>query len=330
MEVIIRLPHANQESTQKVLKGQSEAMTTRHKEHLLDRAAMLVMRTVLAVQPKLEFRPEARPEFDTLMEKTTAAEGVTYDVETIGVVDGWWCRPKQSADDSAVLYFHGGAYVLGSAAAYRNFVGQIAARARVAIFIADYGLAPERPFPAAVNETVAVYRGLAASGLSKLAIAGDSAGGGLALALLQFVTSAAKDWTVPKPLAAVVMSPWTDLALTGESIEARAKYDPMLTRDALSQADQLYLGNEDRLNPKASPLYGEVTGLPPVLFHVGEDEILLDDSRRFANRIEAAGGIAQLHIWEGMTHVFPSNLSLQAAKDALDDIGAFLQQQFHF
>ena len=304
-------------------------MTTHHEEHLLDRAAMLAMRAQLAVQAKLQFGPEACPDFDSLMEKTPAAEGVTYDVATIGGVAGWWCRPQHPVDDCAIIYFHGGAYVLGSAAAYRNLVGQIAARAKVAIFIADYGLAPEHPFPAAVNEGAAIYRGLAASGMSKLVIAGDSAGGGLALALLQSVTSAANDETVPKPLAAVVMSLWADLALTGESMETRAESDPILTRDALNQAAQLYLGNQDRHDPKASPLYGEVTGLPPVMFHVGEDEILLDDSRRFANRIEAAGGVAQLHIWEGMTHVFPSNVSLQAAKDALDEIGAFLRQQFN-
>ena len=304
-------------------------MTTHHEEHLLDRAAMLAMRALLAVQPKLQFKPEARPDFDSLMEKTPSAEGVTYDVATIGGVAGWWCRPQHPVDDCAVVYFHGGAYVLGSAGAYRNFVGQIAARANVAIFIADYGLAPEHPFPAAVNEAASVYRGLTASGLSKLVIAGDSAGGGLALALLRLVTSAASDETVPKPLAAVVMSLWADLALTGESMETRAESDPILTRDALNQAAQLYLGNKDRHDPKASPLYGEVTGLPPVMFHVGEDEILLDDSRRFANRIEAAGGVAQLHIWEGMTHVFPSTVSLQAAKGALDEIGAFLRQQFH-
>jgi acetyl esterase/lipase len=304
-------------------------MTTHHEEHLLDRAAMLAMRALLAVQPKLQFKPEARPDFDRLMEKTPSAEGVTYDVATIGGVAGWWCRPQHPVDDCAVVYFHGGAWVLGSAGAYRNLVGLIAARAKVAIFIADYGLAPEHPFPAAVNEAAAIYRGLAASGMSKLVIAGDSAGGGLALALLQSVSSAANDETVPKPLAAVVMSLWADLALTGESMETRAESDPILTRDALNQAAQLYLGNKDRHDPKASPLYGEVTGLPPVMFHVGEDEILLDDSRRFANRIEAAGGVAQLHIWEGMTHVFPSNVSLQAAKDALDEIGAFLRQQFN-
>ena len=304
-------------------------MTTHHEEHLLDRAAMLAMRALLAVQPKLQFGPEARPDFDSLMEKTPAVEGVTYEVSTIAGVAGWWCRPQHPVDDCAIIYFHGGAYVLGSAAAYRNLVGQIAARAKVAIFIADYGLAPEHPFPAAVNEAAAIYRGLAASGMSKLVIAGDSAGGGLALALLQSVSSAANDETMPKPLAAVVMSLWADLALTGESMETRAESDPILTRDALNQAAQLYLGNKDRHDPKASPLYGEVTGLPPVMFHVGEDEILLDDSRRFANRIEAAGGVAQLHIWEGMTHVFPSNVSLQAAKDALDEIGAFLRQQFN-
>jgi acetyl esterase/lipase len=304
-------------------------MTTHHEEHLLDRAAMLAMRAQLAVQAKLQFGPEARPDFDSLMEKTPAVEGVTYEVSTIAGVAGWWCRPQHPVDDCAIIYFHGGAYVLGSAAAYRNLVGQIAARAKVAIFIADYGLAPEHPFPAAVNEAAAIYRGLAASGMSKLVIAGDSAGGGLALALLQSVSSAANDETVPKPLAAVVMSLWADLALTGESMETRAESDPILTRDALNQAAQLYLGNKDRHDPKASPLYGEVTGLPPVMFHVGEDEILLDDSRRFANRIEAAGGVAQLHIWEGMTHVFPSNVSLQAAKDALDEIGAFLRQQFN-
>jgi epsilon-lactone hydrolase len=291
-------------------EGRSEGMTTHHEVHLLDRAAMLAVRALLAVQPKLEFGPETRPDFDSLMERTPAAEGVTYDVATIGGVAGWWCRPQHPVDDCAVVYFHGGAYVLGSAAAYRNFVGQIAARAKVAIFIPDYSVAPEHPFPAAVNEAASVYRGLAASGLSKLVIAGDSAGGGLALALLLLVTSAVNDEPVPKPLAAVVMSPWADLALTGESMETRAKDDPMLTRDALNHAAQLYLGQEDRHDPKASPLYGEVTGLPPVMFHVGEDEILLDDSRRFANRIEAAGGDAQLHIWEGMTHVFPSNVAL--------------------
>jgi epsilon-lactone hydrolase len=303
-------------------------MTTHHKQHLLDRAAMLAMRAFLALQPKVLFGPEARPEFDRLLEATPEAEGVTCAAATVGGVAGWWCRPQRAIEGSAILYFHGGAYVLGSAAVYRKFVGQIAARAKTAIFIPDYGLAPERPFPAAINDAEAVYRGLAESGVSRLILAGDSAGGGLALALLLLVTAAASEGKLPKPLAAAVMSPWTDLALTGESITTRATSDPLLRRDALEQAARLYLGDAGRNDPRASPLYGEFLGLPPVLLHVGEDEILLDDAARFADQVEAAGGEAQLHVWEGMTHVFPSNLSLQAANDALKNIGTFLEAHF--
>lgn len=261
-------------------------MTTYHEEYLLDRAEMAVMRALLAVQPKLRFGPEARPDFDALTAKTPESTDVKYEAATLGGVAGWWCKPPQPIDGSAIAYFHGGAYVLGSAAAYRNFVGQIAVRANAAIFVAEYGLAPERKFPVAVEDADAVYRGLVNAGFSRIGIAGDSAGGGLALALLQLVTEAAEKGILPKPLAAVVMSPWADLALTGESILGRAKADPLLTREGLEDAAQLYLGDQDRRAPKTSPLYGDCAGLPPVLLHVSEDEILLDDSCRFASRVE--------------------------------------------
>jgi monoterpene epsilon-lactone hydrolase len=299
---------------------------TYHKEYQPDAAAMLALRAELAGQPALAFGPEARPGFDELMEKTPAADGVAYEAAAVGGVAGWWCKPEQAREDCAIVYFHGGAYVLGSAAAYRNFAGQIAVRAKAPIFIVDYHRAPERLFPAPVNDAEAVYRGLAASGFSKLAIAGDSAGGGLAVALLLLVTAASKDGSALLPACAAVMSPWTDLALTGISMVTRAKTDPMLTRDALERAAELYLGDHDRRDPRASPLYGDFTAVPPVLFQVGEDEILLDDSQRVAERIHAASGVAQLHIWEGMTHVFPSNLALQAAKEALDNTGSFLRR----
>lgn len=301
-------------------------MTTFHKEHLLDRAAMVLMRTMLAVQPKLQFVPDARPIFDELMEKTPEVPGVTYEAAEIARVAGWWCRPQQARQNSAIVYFHGGAYVLGSAKAYRNFVGQIADRAKMVAFVVDYSLAPERVFPAAVEDAKAVYLGLVAAGFSRLVIAGDSAGGGLALSLLLLTAEAARVGPSPKPCAAVVMSPWTDLALTGASMEDRASADPLLTPQVLRQAAQLYLGGHDRRDPQASPLYGNMDGLPPVLFHVGEDEVLLDDSRGFASRIEAVGGVAELHVWEGMTHVFASNLALQSAKDATAIIGEFLHR----
>ena len=221
-----------------------------------------------------------------------------------------------------LLYFHGGAYVLGSSAAYRHLVGQIATRARMPAFVTDYSLAPERPFPAAANDALAAYRGLAQLGYLRIALAGDSAGGGLALSLLAAVSRSAG---VPRPLGALALSPWTDLALTGASIEGRSRVDPMLRREALDGAAKLYLGNHDRRAPEASPMYGELSDLPPVQIHVGENEILLDDALRYAHRLEATGGEVAVHVWQGMTHVFPAGVgSLRAAGEALDLAGAFL------
>jgi acetyl esterase/lipase len=125
------------------------------------------------------------------------------------------------------------------------------------------------------------------------------------------------------------MSPWTDLALSGMSMETRAEADPLLTRESLASTARLYLGGHDPRDPLASPLYGDLAGLPPVRIHVGEDEVLLDDSVRYGERIESHGGTVQIHTWQGMIHVFPSNVALlHAAKEALDDIGNFLREQF--
>lgn len=280
--------------------------TTYHKEHPADHAAVLAMRAELRLYPALQFRPEAHPFFDALMAATPAAKGVVYEAATLGGIAGWWCWPEDAVDGAAILYLHGGAYVLGSATAYRNFAGQISERAKASTFIADYRLAPEDRFPSAVDDGFAVYRDLSRSGFSRLALAGDSAGGGLALVLLSIATAALRAGSVLRPAAAAVISPWTDLAVTGDSIEGQSNADPLLTREALEKAAGLYLGEHDRRGANASPLYGDLTGLPPILLHVGEDKILLDDSRRFAEKIEAAGGLAQLNVWQGMVHVFPS------------------------
>ncbi|MBY8829892.1 alpha/beta hydrolase [Hephaestia sp. CMS5P-6] len=288
------------------------------------------MRGLIALQPAPDLGPRGRPAFDDLMGRTPQAGGVTYEAAEVGGVPGWWCRPADAAPDAAILYLHGGAYAVGSAQAYRNFVGQIALRAQVAAFIPDYGLAPERPFPAATDDAGAVYRGLAAAGASKIAIAGDSAGGGLALAAAARASAATREGPAPRPLAVVAMSPWTDLALTGESMTTRGGHDPLLTHAALGQARNTYLGEADPRDPRASPLYGDLAGLPPVMLHVGEDEILLDDARRMADRIAAAGSPVELHVWQGMVHVFPANLALlRAAPDALDLVAAFLRPHLH-
>jgi len=213
---------------------------------------------------------------------------------------------------------------VGSALAYKHFVGQIAARAKVAAFIPEYGVAPERPFPVAVHDAQIAYQGLVGKGFARIALAGNSAGGGLALVLLSLAVARARKTGGPVPVGAVLISPWTDLALTGAGMQARAEADPLSTEQELAAAARLYLGDHDRRDPLASPLYGDLAGLPPVRIHVGEDEILLDDSIRFGERLEAAGGVCQVHTWQGMIHVFPIHFALLTAAKALDDICDFL------
>jgi acetyl esterase/lipase len=304
-------------------------MVINHPMHPPDRKTMAEMRRMVAPMKGSVTGPAAREMLDELMEKTPAAAGVTYEKAEVGGVPGWWCRPKDAVAEAAILYFHGGAYVAGSARSFQHFVGQVAVRAKLAAFVPEYSLAPEHPFPEAINEARAAYRGLAEQGVTKIALAGDSAGGGLALALLSRVTAKSRDGSTLRPIGAAVMSPWTDLTLSGSSMETRAEADPLLTKNSLASAARLYLGSYNPRDPCASPLYGHLAELPPVKIHVGDDEILLDDSLRYGERLEREGGTIQVHSWEGMIHVFPSNVEvLHAARVALDDIGAFLQQQF--
>jgi monoterpene epsilon-lactone hydrolase len=309
-----------------MLSQSNTANIVRHNQHFSDRIAMFAIRTIIKLQPAPDLGPRGRDAFDKLMTRTPKAAGVTYENATVGGISGCWCRPADARADAAILYLHGGAYVVGSAQAYRNFAGQIGVRARVPTFVADYSLAPERPFPAAVDDAEAAYRGLADAGFSKIAIAGDSAGGGLALVTTARMSETARRNSKAGPVAVVAISPWTDLAMTGTSITTRAKRDPVLKLAMLKSSQQFYLGQTDPKNPLASPLYADLAELPPVLLHVGEDEILLDDALRYADRVGQAP-LAEVHVWKGMTHVFPVNSGLlRAARDALDNIGAFLAQ----
>jgi acetyl esterase/lipase len=204
-------------------------------------------------------------------------------------------------------------YLFGTARAFRHFVGHLAARSGVPAFVADYRLAPEHPFPAAFDDARAVHRALAEQlGIGNVALVGDSAGGGLALSLLQHE---------PAALCGVLLSPWTDLALTGESIERRAAEDPLLTRAALEAGARQYLRGQDARDPRASPLYQPTRSTPPIQIHVGTAEILLDDARRLSSAEDV-----DVHLWEGMPHVFPRSVGLfEAARSALDVTGAFLR-----
>jgi monoterpene epsilon-lactone hydrolase len=283
----------------------------RHGLTAADRAAMAAFRARLVANPTAI----TRASYDAMLEQVPSAESVTYSEGDVGGVSGVWCVPSSKRSEAAMLYLHGGVFVYGTARAYRHFAGQIAAQSGVPAFVADYRRAPEHPFPAALDDAVAAYRGLAARyDARNVAIVGDSAGGGLALSLLQ---------EEPGARCGVLFSPWTDLALTGGSIENRASDDPQLSRAALDAGARQYLGDHDRRDPRASPLYGGPRGTPPIQIHVGTAEVLLDDSLRLG----AWDGV-EVHEWEGMPHVFPSAVGLfDAARAASGVVAAFLRAQ---
>jgi monoterpene epsilon-lactone hydrolase len=265
--------------------------------------------------------------FNDIMERVAVPEGVTFEAATIGGIAGWWAKPAHAQKGAAMIHVHGGWFIMGTAQAYRNFVGHIALSAGADAFIPDYRLAPEHPFPAAVRDLEACYRGLVDQGITKIALTGDSAGGDLALVLLSTASAQASRGPVA-PVGAVVFSPITDLALTGESYETRAEADLYFTKSQASGLVRSYLGGTDPKNPLASPLYADLTGLPPIRIHVGDDEVLLDDSRRYVERAVAAGVDAKLDIWIGMPHGFVTNVGgFNAAKQALKASGAFLTER---
>jgi acetyl esterase/lipase len=259
------------------------------------------------------------------MERVVAPTDVTFEADTVGGISGFWAKPVRPRKGAAIIHVHGGWFNFGSARAYRNLVGHIASNAGADAFIPDYRLAPEHVFPAAVRDVEACYRGLVGRGINKIAVTGDSAGGNLALVLLSIASAQAYKGG-RAPVGAVAISPVTDLALTGESYRTRAEADPYFTKSQAAGLVASYLGETDPKNPLASPLYGDLSGLPPIRVHVGDDEVLLDDSRRYVERAAQAGVDAELDVWMGMPHGFVTGIGqFDAARQSLDAIGAFLK-----
>jgi acetyl esterase/lipase len=289
-----------------------------------DAPAIAGIRTAARPQKGAPWRIEARKFYDALLEGVSPRDDVTFESATVGGVPGVWVRPTSSRPDEAILHVHGGWFVSGSATAYRHLVGHIAARAGARAFVPDYRLAPEYPFPEAVDDVLATCRGMADSGIRRIAVTGDSAGGNLALVLAS--CAATKAVLAKATLVAVAaFSPVTDLTLSGATYETRADADPYFTKQQVAALVQLYLRNADPNDPLASPLQGRLSGLPPIRIHVGDDEVLLDDSRRYVERAVADGVDARLDVWTGMPHGFVAIIGpIKASAQALDSVGLFL------
>jgi acetyl esterase/lipase len=282
--------------------------------------------TVAPMKGKVE-GTDGRGSFNSIMERVAVPDGVRFEAATVGGISGWWAKPAQSHIGVAILHVHGGWFNWGNAQAFRNFVGHIALSAGTEAFMPDYRLAPEHPFPAAVEDIEACHRGLASLGINRIAVTGDSAGGNLALVLLA-IASARTSPGAAVPLGGVAFSPVTDLALTGESYHTRADADPYFTKPQVAGLVRSYLGETDPTNPLASPLYGDLHGLPPIRIHVGDEEVLLDDSRRYVERAVAAGVDARLDVWMGMPHGFVTGVGMyNAAQKALNSAGEFLAER---
>jgi epsilon-lactone hydrolase len=234
-----------------------------------------------------------------------------------------WIVPPGAEPHRVLLYLHGGGYVIGSINSHRAMIARIARASRARAIAIDYRLAPEHPFPAAVEDATRAYRWLLAQGNAarNMVIAGDSAGGGLTLAVLATLRTAGD----PMPAAAVTISPWTDLEGTGDSMRSNAGRDQTVAVEDLGEMARMYLGTSDPKNPLASPLYADFRGFPPLLIQVGAAEGLLDDSTRVAKRAKAAGVEVQLEIWEDMVHVWQIYAKLlPAGQEAIDKIGKFI------
>jgi len=222
-----------------------------------------------------------------------------------------------------ILYLHGGGYVIGSINTHRAMISRIARASNARALAIDYRLAPEHPFPAAVEDTIAAYRWLLAQGYKpgKIVVAGDSAGGGLTIAALLAI----RDAGLPMPAGAVPISPWTDLEGTGESVRTRAARDVMVTQDNLASSAKQYYGQHDPKDPLVSPVHANFRGLPPMLIQVGDAEILLDDATRVAERAKAADVQVELEVWEEMPHVWHVFAKLlPEGQQAIDKIGKFV------
>lgn len=277
--------------------------------------------------PDLSAPPaELRAAFEAMLADIPFAEDLSSQAIELGGIPGLRFGSPQERKGKVLLYLHGGAYVIGSARGYRSLAAELGRAAGATTYAIDYRLAPENPIPAAIDDAVAAYRALLGQGHapSDIVIAGDSAGGGLTLAMLV----ALRDAGMPLPAAALLISPWADLSCTAASLVSKSQEDPALTARGLRDSAQLYLNGADVRDPRASPVFARLDGLPPLLVQVGTAEILFDDAIAVARVAGHAGTQVQLAIWPEMIHVWHAfAFMLPEGRAAIEEAGAFLRRQ---
>jgi phosphinothricin tripeptide acetyl hydrolase len=265
-----------------------------------------------------------RAEYEAIAEKHPPPGGISNEPLLAGGVSAEWIIPPEAGDRRAIIYLHGGCYVMGSVETHRELISRIAAASSMRVLGLNYRLAPASPFPAAVEDVIGAYRWLLENGIEarRIAMAGDSAGGGLAIAAALRL----RDDGLRLPAAIACISPWTDLAVTGETVTSKAGEDPIVNRAMLEGWGKMYLGGHDPRTPLASPLYADLRGLPPMLIQAGGAEILLDDARRLAECASAAGVETRLQVWPEMIHVWHLFAAvLVEGRGAIEEIGEFLR-----
>ena len=246
-------------------------------------------------------------------------------VDAGGVLAEFITTPE-SDRERVIYYLHGGGYVLGSISSHREMASRLARAAKAQVLLIGYRLAPEHPFPAAVEDSMTGYRWLLSRGINtdRVVIAGESAGGGLTVATLV----ALRDAGEPLPAAAVPVSPWVDMEALGESMVTKAELDPVIQRDRLLELARTYLKNADPRTPLAAPIYADLTGLPPLLIQVGTAEVLFDDATRLAESAKSAGVQVVFEPWEDMIHMWHFFAAmLPEGQQAIDRIGEFVQER---
>jgi len=286
------------------------------------------IRALLGAKPRPVGWPARRARIEEVGAVWPIAPDISLEPASIGAMAAEWSCAPTSDSSRALLFFHGGGYCSGSIVSHRRMATEAGRAARARALAVEFRLAPEHPFPAAYDDALAAWRFLRYQGFParKIAVGGDSAGGGLTLALLMRL----RDLKEALPACAWLVSPWTDLTLSGETLTTKDHVDPLLHTPYLEELAQAYAPpGVDRRDPRISPLFGELAGLPPLIIQVGSNETLLADSTRLAAAAGAAGVSVTLEIWPRMIHAWPLwNARLNDGRRALAHAGAFMQARF--